>query len=58
MAILRDEAFVHGVPGKERKGGGEMEEIDEMKEMEEGREKNGVEKEGERGNGWSVRNGK
>jgi hypothetical protein len=28
-----------------------MEEIDEMKEMEEGREKNGVEKEGERGNG-------
>jgi hypothetical protein len=22
MAILRDEAFVHGVPGKERRGGG------------------------------------
>ena len=32
-----------------------MEEIDEMKDMEERREKKGVEKEGERGNGWSVR---
>jgi hypothetical protein len=45
VAILRDEAFVHGVPGKEgRRGGEEMEEIDEMKEMEEGREKKSIEK--------------
>ena len=51
VAILRDEAFVHGVPGKERRGGGDGGDGGDGR----GKGKKGIEKEGETGDGWRVR---